>query len=96
MKLTTENPNTTTKRRAPYIVHYIHDRERFQTQLLCVVEELTVVVLAPPSLSLLSGGFCWVGGAAHSAGSRYKDHQSAHGSLPLQTPLDFYYTIIFG
>ena len=33
MKLTTENSNTTTKWRAPYIVHYIRDRERFQTQL---------------------------------------------------------------
>ena len=34
MKLTTENSNTTTKWRAPYIVHYIRDRERFRTQLL--------------------------------------------------------------
>jgi hypothetical protein len=34
MKLTTENSSTTTKWRAPYIVHYIRDRERFQTQLL--------------------------------------------------------------
>ena len=34
MKLTTENSNTTTKWRAPYIVHYIRDSERFRTQLL--------------------------------------------------------------
>ena len=33
MKLITENLNTTTKWRAPYIVHYIRDRERFRTQL---------------------------------------------------------------
>ena len=34
MKLTTENSNTTTKWRAPYIVHYIRDRERFRTKLM--------------------------------------------------------------
>ena len=37
MKLTTKNSNTTTKWRAPYVVHYIGDRERFQTQLVYVI-----------------------------------------------------------
>ena len=34
VQLTTENSNNTTKWRAPYIVHYIRDREQFQTQLM--------------------------------------------------------------
>ena len=37
MKLTTENSNTTTKWRAPYIVHYIRDREWFRTQLVYAI-----------------------------------------------------------
>ena len=37
MKLTTENSNTTTKWRAPCIVHYIHDREPFTTQLVYAI-----------------------------------------------------------
>ena len=37
MNLTTENSNTTTKWRAPYIVHYIRDGERFRTQLVYAI-----------------------------------------------------------
>ena len=37
MKLTTENSNTTTKWQAPYIVHYIRDREQFRTQLVYAI-----------------------------------------------------------
>ena len=36
-ELTTENSNSTTKWRAPYIVHYICDRELFRTQLLYAI-----------------------------------------------------------
>ena len=49
MKLTTENSSTTTKWRAPCIVHYIRDRERFQTQLVyangCLRHFNVVIVL---------------------------------------------------
>ena len=36
LKLTSEISNNTTKWRAPYIVHYIRDTERFRTQLRAV------------------------------------------------------------
>ena len=50
MKLTTENSNTTTKWRAPYIVHYIRDRERFRTQLMAAFDASPASPPSPPLL----------------------------------------------
>jgi hypothetical protein len=53
MKLTTENLNTTTKWRAPYIVHYIRDRERFRTQLWSHAECVRLESPVTDTLSLM-------------------------------------------
>ena len=50
MKLSTENLNTTTKWRAPYVVQYVRDRERFRTQLM--------IVLWPPVLFIIFVSSC--------------------------------------
>ena len=53
MKLTTENSNTTTKWRAPYLMHYILDRERFRTQLMAAFAASPASPPSPPLLIFL-------------------------------------------
>ena len=64
MKLTSENTNNTTKWRAPYIVHYIRDRERFRTQLRAVCHQ-RVIITAPTHRNLNQRRLTLVQGEDH-------------------------------